>query len=90
MPSRYFLAATKHSVWCHKKSVLRKKRSHRGGVVLVVCLVQLPMKVTELTYCLDRPKEIMLLDYWWLGRVLLLGEGQQNESNPTPVGRWNP
>jgi hypothetical protein len=38
------------------------------------------MKVTELTYCLGNPKEITLLDYWWLGRVLLLGEGRQNES----------
>jgi hypothetical protein len=72
MPSRYFLAATKHSVWCHKKSVLRKKRGHCAGVVLVVCLVQLPMKLTELSYCLDRPKEITLLDYWRLGRLILL------------------
>jgi hypothetical protein len=80
MPTLYVLATAKHSIWCHKKSVLRKKHGHCGGVVLVVCLVQLPMKVTELTYCLGRPKEITLLDYWWLGRVLLLSEDWQKES----------
>jgi hypothetical protein len=81
MPSLYFLPTAKHSVWCHKKSVLRKKRGHCVGVVLVVRLVQLPMKVTEFTYCLGNPKEIALLDYWWLGRVLLLGVTRQSKAD---------
>jgi hypothetical protein len=77
----YVLATAKHSVWHHKKRVLRKKGGHRGGVVFVVCLVQLPMKVTEITYCLGIPKEITLLDYRWIGCVLLLGEGRQSKAD---------
>ncbi len=55
MPTLYLLATAKHFVWCHKKPVLRKKRGHCGGVVLLVCLIQLSMKVTELTYGLGSP-----------------------------------
>lgn len=64
MPSLHFPATAKHSVWCHKKPVIRKKRGHCGGIVFVVCLVQLPMKVSELTYCLGNTEEITLLDFW--------------------------
>jgi hypothetical protein len=81
MPSLYVLATAKHSLWCYKKPVLRKKRGHCGGVVLVVCLVQLSMKVTELIYCLGTTEEITLLDYWWTDCVLLLGEGGQSKGD---------
>jgi len=81
MPSLYLLATAKHFVWCHKKPVLRKKRGHCGSVVLVVCLVQLPMKVTELAYCLGNPEEITLLDYWWIGWGLLLGVSRQSKAD---------
>jgi hypothetical protein len=81
MPSLYALATAKHSLWCHKKRVLRKKRGNCGGVVLVVCLVQLPMKVTELNYCLGTTEEITLLDYWWTDCVLLLSKGRQSEAD---------
>jgi len=84
MPSLYLLATAKHFVWRHKKPVLRKKRGHRGSVVLVVCLVQLPMKVAELAYCLGNPEEITLLGYWWIDRVFLLGEGWQSKAGCQP------
>jgi hypothetical protein len=48
------------------KHPVREKSGHCGVVVLVVCLVQLLMKLTELTKCLRNPEEIMLLDYSWM------------------------
>jgi hypothetical protein len=49
------------------KHPVREKSGHCGVVVLVVCLVQLLMKLTELTKCLRNPEEIMPLDYSWIG-----------------------
>ena len=70
IPSLDVLPTAKQPTWFHQKRVLREKRGHRGGVVFVVCLVQLPMKLTGLLNCAGYPKEITLLDYLKFGSVL--------------------
>jgi hypothetical protein len=50
-------------------------------VVLVVCLVQLPMKLTGLINRLGHAEKITLLDYSRIRCVLLLSEGRQSEAD---------
>ena len=67
-----------------QKRVLREKCGHCRCVVLVVCLVQLPMKLTGLINCLGNPEKITLLGCSWIGCVLLLGEGRQSKADCQP------
>jgi hypothetical protein len=57
------LPTAKHPVRFHQKCVLREKCGDCGGVVLVVCLVQRLMKLTEIIKCLGNPEKVTLLDY---------------------------
>src|SRR6266446_9425412 len=75
------LPTAKHPVRCHQNRVLREKRRRCGSVVLVVCLVQLLTKLSELSKCLDIPEEITLLDYSSICCILLLGEGRQPKAD---------
>src|SRR4029077_20339027 len=83
IPFLYVLPTAKHPVGYHQKPVMREKRGHCGGVVLVVCLVQLLTKLTEDLECIGNPEKIAL-DYSRLGCVLLLGEGRQSKADCQP------
>src|SRR5271165_6761382 len=71
------LPTIKHPIRCHQNRVLREKRGHCGGVVLVECLVRLHTERTELSKCFGIPEEIALLNYSWIDRVFRLGKGRQ-------------
>ena len=55
-----------HPVRCHQNRVLREQRSSCFGVLIVVCVVQLPTQLTEDRECIWNPEEITLLTYSWI------------------------
>ena len=63
IPFLYLQPTGKHPFRCHQNRVLREKRDHCRGVVLVVRLLQLLilMKCIELSKFVRKPEEITLL-----------------------------
>ena len=58
-----------------------EKSGRSGSVIPFVCVVQPPIKLTELIKCLGKPEEITLPDYSWIGSVLLLAEGRESKGD---------
>ena len=64
-----------HPIWCHENRVLREQGGCCFGVLIVVCVVQLPTQLTEDRKCIWNPEEIALLAYSWIRR-LCVGKGR--------------
>jgi hypothetical protein len=75
------LPTVKHSVLRDQNPVLREKRGHGAGVVLIVCLIQLQTKLTELAKCLGNPQQIALVDCLSIDSVFLLCADRNGKRN---------
>ena len=72
-PDQYFSMACRpvnRSCARHKNRVLRVERGQRGGIIVIDCI--------------DKffSERIKLLDYLWIDRVFLLGEGWHSTAQP--------